>query len=149
MRIFIDADACPRLIKEIIYKAAQRTKTEIILVANSFLQVPFSPLIKTIIVGSGFNEADKRIANELNSGDLVITADIPLANIIVNKGGTALNPRGIIYTAENIKHKLATRNLMEQLRDNQMVFGGPPTFNKFDCQAFANQLDKILSTNRR
>jgi hypothetical protein len=145
MRIFIDADACPRPIKEILYRAAIRTQTELILVANQYLKTPISPLIKIIQVESGFDAADRKIADELHAGDLVITADIPLADIVIDKGGIALNPRGRLYTKDTIKQQLAVRNLMEHLRDNQMVSGGPPAFNKQDCQELANQLDKLLA----
>ena len=146
MKIFIDADACPKPIKEILYRAAIRTNTELILVANQFMHTPISPLIKKIQVSSGFDEADKRIVAEVNIGDIVITADIPLADLVTEKGGIALNPRGRLYTKDNIKHQLAMRNLMEQLRDNQLISGGPKTFNKQDCQELANQLDKLLSS---
>ena len=145
MRIFIDADACPKPIKEILYKAAIRTKTELILVANQFLKVPISPFIKIIQVSSGFDEADKRIVDETCAGDIVITADIPLANLVIDKGAVALNPRGRSYTKDTIRQQLATRNLMAQLRDTLQVSGGPPSFNKQDCQALANQLDKLLA----
>jgi uncharacterized protein YaiI (UPF0178 family) len=148
MRIFIDADACPRPIKEILYKAAIRTSTELILVANQYLKTPASALIKVVQVPSGFDEADKKIADELATGDIVITADIPLADIVIDKGGIALNPRGRLYTKENIKHQLAMRNLMEQLRDQQMISGGPSTFNKQDCQNLANNLDKLLANRK-
>jgi uncharacterized protein YaiI (UPF0178 family) len=145
MRIFIDADACPKPVKEILYRAAIRTKTELILVANQYIQIPASPLIRIIQVSSGFDEADKRIVEELHAGDLVITADIPLASFAVEKGGIALNPRGRLYTRDTIKQQLAMRNLMEQLRENQQISGGPASYNKLDCQALANQLDKLLA----
>jgi len=145
MRIFIDEDACPKPIKEILYRAAIRTQTELILVANQHLKIPASPLIRIIQVSSGFDEADKRIVDELNAGDLVITADIPLASLVIEKGGLALNPRGRLYTPDTIKQQLAVRNLMEQLRDNQQISGGPPSFNKLDSQVLANQLDKLLA----
>lgn len=145
MRIFIDADACPRPIKEILYRAAIRTKTELILVANQYLKIPISPLIKIIQVASGFDEADRRIVKEVEPGDIVITADIPLADLIIEKSGIALNPRGLLYTRNTIKHQLAMRNLMEQLRDNQQISGGPSAFSKQDCQALANELDKLLN----
>lgn len=145
MRVFVDADACPKVIKEILYKAAKRTHTELILVANHFFQIPISPLIKIIKVAAGFDEADQYIANQSNIGDLVITADIPLANIIVDKGGIALNPRGKLYTKDNIKYQLASRDLMAHLRDNQLISGGPAVFNKTDQQAFAKELDKLLN----
>ena len=145
MRIFIDADACPKVIKELLFRAALRTNRQLILVANHLFQIPFSPLIKHILVPSGFDEADKRIALEVQPGDLVITGDIPLADIIVNSGAIALNPRGKLYTRENIKQQLAMRNLMAQLRDDQLISGGPPAFNRNDVQALANQLDRLLS----
>jgi uncharacterized protein YaiI (UPF0178 family) len=144
MRIFIDADACPRVIKEILCRAAIRTQTPLILVANHVVQIPKSSFIRLITVAGGFDVADKKIAEEVAANDLVITADIPLADIVVSKSAIALNPRGTLYTAENIKHKLAMRNLMEHLRDNQLISGGPPTLNKTDHQALARQLDRIL-----
>ena len=145
MRIFIDADACPKAVKEILYRASIRTKTELVLVANSYLQVPSSEFITTIIVNSGFDEADKKIAQLVESFDLVITSDIPLADIVVSKNAHALNPRGTLYTKDNIKHTLATRNLIEQLRDNRLISGGAPPFTKANSELLANQLDKILS----
>ena len=148
MRIFIDADACPKVIKEILYRAAERTQTELILVANKILDVPRLPFIKAIKVAPGFDIADNRIVQELKAGDLVITADIPLADAVISKGGIALNPRGQLYTAENIKERLTMRNLMEQLRNIGEVSGGPATLNKSDRQAFANQLDRILMQRR-
>lgn len=148
MRIFIDADACPKVIKEILYRAAERTQTELILVANKFLDVPRSSMIRAIKVASGFDVADNRIVQEVHPGDLVITADIPLADAVISKGGMALNPRGQLYTVENIKERLTMRNLMEQLRGIGEISGGPAIFSKSDRQAFANQLDRIL-TNRK
>ena len=145
MRIFIDADACPKPIKEILYKAAIRTNTKLILVANQFMQTPISPLITTIQVAKVFDEADNRIVEEIDAGDIVVTADIPLASSVIEKDGIALNPRGRLYTKDSIKHQLAMRNLMEQLRNDQMISGGPKSFSKDDTQAFANQLDKLLA----
>jgi hypothetical protein len=145
MCIFIDADACPRPIKEILYRAAIRTNTQLILVANQYLKVPASLLIKIIQVSSGFDEADKKIVDMVHPGDIVITADIPLADLVIDKGGIALNPRGKLYTKDTIKQQLAVRNLMEHLRDNQQISGGPPSFSKQDCQALANELDKLLT----
>lgn len=145
MRIFVDADACPKPIKDILFRVADRTNTELILVANHYFQIPKSPLIKIVLVNSGFDEADKKIATEVKTGDLVITADIPLANIVIEKGCIALNPRGTLYTKETIKLALATRDLMTILRDNQIITGGgPPKLNNKDQQLLANQLDKIL-----
>lgn len=146
MRIFVDADACPKAIKEILYRAAVRTATQLILVANRAFYIPASPLIKIIIVPSGFDEADKRIAEELQAGDLVITADIPLAAVVIDKAGIALNPRGKLYTIDNIKQHLAMRNLMTELRDTQRISGGPPPLSKSDLQMLANQLNKLLLT---
>ncbi|MFN8769379.1 MAG: YaiI/YqxD family protein [Neisseriaceae bacterium] len=144
MRIFVDADACPKDIKEILFRAAKRTNTELILVSNHYSQIPVSSLIKIVLVNAGLDEADKKIAEEVKSNDLVVTADIPLADIVVGMGCIALNPRGKLYTKETIKLALATRDLMTTLRDNQIIFGGPAKLNKNDQQAFANQLDKIL-----
>ena len=147
MRIFVDADACPKVIKEVLFRAAVRTKTELILVANHLCKIPLSPLIKLILVPHGFDEADKRIATDILAGDLVITADIPLAASVVESGAIALNPRGKLYTKENIKQQLAVRNLMAQLRDDQLISGGPGAFNHNDTQALANQLDRLLIKN--
>lgn len=149
MRIFVDADACPKAIKELLYKAAIRTNTELILVANTYLITPISSLIKVIKVDKGFDVADVRIVEEINKGDLVITADIPLADFVTVKGGIAINPRGKLYTPDNIKLQLATRNLMSELRDNQVIRGGPGALNKLNIQAFANQLDKILANKNK
>jgi uncharacterized protein YaiI (UPF0178 family) len=148
MRIFIDADACPKAIKEILYRAAIRTQTELILVANQYLKIPVSPLIRIIQVPNGFDEADKRIVTELCVGDLVITADVPLASNVIEKGGIALNPRGRLYTPDSIKQQLAVRNLMEQLRDSGQISGGPASLSRQDCQDLANQLDKLLAKKK-
>lgn len=145
MRIFVDADACPKAIKEIIYRAGIRNKIEIYLVANRNLNIPVSPFIKMILVKSGFDEADNKIAMEVHPNDLVITGDIPLADIILSKGSTVLNPRGNFYTQENIKQKLALRNLMTQLREEQLIFGGAKVMTNNDTQTFANSLDKFLN----
>lgn len=148
MRIFVDADACPKVIKELLYKVALRTKTELILVANHFFITPISPLIQKVQVAAGFDEADNYIALHITNKDLVITADIPLADIVVGKGALALNPRGQLYTVENIKQQLATRNLLTQLRDSQLISGGPATFSKANQERLANQLDKILTNSK-
>lgn len=145
MKIWIDADACPKVIKEILYRAANRTKINLILVANQVLSIPPSPYIKKIQVSAGFDVADNYIANHLEPGDLVITADIPLANSVIEKEGTAINPRGELYTKSNIKERLSIRNLSEQLRSNGIISGGPAGLNKKDVQAFANSLDKFLT----
>ncbi len=145
MRIFIDADACPKPIKEILYKAAIRTNTELILVANQYIPIPISPLIRVIQVAKIPDEADNKIVEMINAEDIVITADIPLASNVINKDGVAINPRGRLYTKDSIKHQLAMRNLMEQLRNDQLISGGPKTFSKDDTHAFANQIDKLLA----
>ncbi len=145
MKIWVDADACPKMIKEVLYRAANRTKTTLILVANQPLSVPSSPYIKKIKVNSGFDVADNYISQHLEQGDLVITADIPLANAVIEKEGTAINPRGDLYTTSNIKERLSIRNLSEQLRSSGIISGGPSSLNKKDVQAFANSLDKFLT----
>ncbi len=148
-RIFVDADACPREIKELLFRAAKRTQTRVTLVANQSLATPRSEFIDTIVVPHGMNVADRRIVEEVTAGDLVITADIPLAADVVSAGGVALNPRGELYTDENVGERLAVRDLMDELRGGGMVTGGPSNFTPKDRQAFANQLDRWLSQNRR
>ncbi len=145
MRIWVDADACPKLMKEILYRAAIRTKTQVILVANQPLQTPLSPLIKKVQVPAGFDVADNYIIQNIEQNELVVTADIPLADAAIAKGGVALNPRGQFYTKENIKQQLAIRDLNAELRNNGMLTGGPAQLSQRDIQAFANCLDKMLS----
>jgi len=145
MRLWVDADACPNAIKEILYRAAQRAGVELTLVANQPLRTPPSPYIRSIQVPSGFDVADNRIAELVEQGDLVITADIPLAAAVVDRGALALNPRGELYTEENIKERLAMRNLMDELRGMGEVTGGPAALGKKDRQAFANALDRLLA----
>jgi uncharacterized protein YaiI (UPF0178 family) len=145
MQIWVDADACPAVIKDILYRAAERVKCALVLVANKPLQTPPSRFIKTMQVPSGFDVADNRIIELAQRGDLVITADIPLAAAVVEKGGYALNPRGEMYTRDNIGERLAMRNLMGELRNNGVMTGGPSALNHSDRQAFANQLDRLLT----
>lgn len=145
MQIWVDADACPRPIKEILFRAAVRTQTLTILVANQFLATPPSPFIKKFQVGAGFDIADNYIVQHMQAGDLVITADIPLADAAIAKGGTALNPRGELYTKENIKQRLSLRNFTMELRDSGVNVGGPSMLSQRDIQAFANYLDKLLT----
>jgi len=145
MTIWVDADACPRVIKEILYRAAERVQVELILVANRPLHTPPSRFIRSTRVGAGFDVADRHIAEAVQPGDLVITADIPLAADVVEKDATALNPRGEVYTEENIRERLAMRDLMDQLRSTGMETGGPTEFSKKDRMAFANALDRILA----
>lgn len=149
MRIWVDADACPNAIKDILYRAAERAGVELTLVANQPLRTPPSRHIRTMQVPSGFDVADNRIAELAVQGDVVVTADIPLAAAVVEKGALALNPRGALYTEENIRERLAMRNLMEELRSTGEVTGGPPTLGKKERQAFANQLDRLLARRKR
>lgn len=144
MQIWVDADACPNVIKEILFRAAERQKIEVILVANQALRVPRSPFIKTKQVGTGFDVADNYIAQNVQINDLVITADIPLAAQVIERQAQALNPRGEFYTLENIQQRLSMRNFMEELRSSGAITGGPAALNQQDRQAFANQLDRFL-----
>ena len=147
MHIFVDADACPNTIKDILFRAAMRAKVHTTLVANSRLVVPKSEFIHMMRVSAGFDVADDEIVARVASGDLVITADIPLAYAVVKKQAFALNPRGQMYTEDNIQERLATRDLMEQLRDTGVVSGGPGAMSKRDRQDFANHLDRIITQN--
>ena len=148
MHIWIDADACPKVIKEIIFRASQRTKTPVTLVANQYMTKPASPLIKAVQVPRGFDEADNYIVENLNPGDLVITADIPLAADAIDKDAHVINPRGEEYTKENIKQRLNMRDFMEQMRSTGEVSGGPAPLSQSDRQAFANALDRLLAKLR-
>ncbi len=145
MKIWVDADACPVVVKDILYKAAERTGTMLTLVANQFLRTPPSQYIHFLRVPSGLDVADNEIVRKMSSGDLVITADIPLAANVVEKGGYALNPRGELYTAENIRDRLSTRDFMDTLRSNGIETGGPAALTKRDRQTFANRLDTFLN----
>jgi uncharacterized protein YaiI (UPF0178 family) len=145
MKIWIDADACPNVIKDIIFRASERTKTKVILVANSPIKIPLNGLVSTIQVPKGFDLADEQILKDLAPCDLVITGDIPFADRAITKGAIAIDPRGELYSEQNIKDRLATRNLMEELRDMGMVGSGPKPFSLKDRQAFANKLDAILT----
>jgi uncharacterized protein YaiI (UPF0178 family) len=149
MHIWVDADACPNVIKEILYRAAQREKVLLTLVANQPLRTPPSPLINTIQVAAGFDVADNRIVQQVAPGDLVITADIPLAAAVIERQATAINPRGEHYTQDNIRQRLAMRNFMEEMRSIGEVTGGPPPITQSDRQAFANILDRLLAKQRR
>lgn len=144
IKIWVDADACPVVIKEILFRAAERTRIETILVANKLLRVPPSPFIRAFQVPGGFDVADNRIVEELQSGDLVITADIPLAAQVIAKGGHALNPRGEFYSTANIQERLAMRNFMEELRGSGVDISGPAAFSQNDRQALAAELDRFL-----
>ncbi|MEN8166236.1 MAG: YaiI/YqxD family protein [Pseudomonadota bacterium] len=149
MQIWVDADACPNVIKEILFRAADRTQTTVILVANQPLRTPASKFVTSIQVPGGFDVADNEIVKRLQQEDLVITADIPLASAVVEKGGHAINPRGERYTKDNIKQRLSMRNFMEELRSSGVDTGGPPSLNQSDRQAFANQLDRFLTQSKQ
>lgn len=148
MHIWVDADACPNMIKEVLFRAAKRTELPLTLVANHFLRTPPSPLIRAVQVEGGFDVADDFIANETRPGDLVVTADIPLAAAVMKKGGHALNPRGEFYTDDNIRERVAMRNFMDQMRASGVQTGGPPALNDRDKQRFANSLDAFLARAR-
>ncbi|MFL0797686.1 MAG: YaiI/YqxD family protein [Cellvibrionaceae bacterium] len=144
MPIWVDADACPVVIKEIILRAAERTKTQTTFVANHFIKTPPSTVISFIQVEKGFDIADNEIVRRMEAGDLVITQDIPLASETIDNDGIALNPRGELYTKANIRARLNMRDFMETLRSSGVETGGPPALNQADRQAFANELDKWL-----
>ncbi len=148
MRIWVDADACPNVIKEILFRAAERAHVTLTLVANQPIRTPPSQFIKALQVPAGFDVADDRIVELVEAGDLVITADIPLAAGVIDKGGHALDPRGESYTKDNIKERLAVRKLMDELRSSGVDTGGPATFSNADRHAFANKLDRFLSDSR-
>lgn len=142
--IWIDADACPKTVKEIVFKASFRLNITLVLVANSYQIIPHHDLIRLIIVGKKLDEADQYIVDNLEAYDLVITADIPLAAKVVEKEGIAVNPRGEIYTEENIGEILSMRDFMKELRDGGSITGGPSSFGPKDIQQFANSLNKLL-----
>lgn len=144
MKIYVDADACPVVIKDILFRAAERKQIQTVLVANQLIRVPPSRFISALTVSSGFDEADNEIVRRCEAGDLVITADIPLAADVLAKGGMALNPRGELYSSDTIKQKLTMRDFMETMRASGVHTGGPAPLSQSDRQAFANQLDKIL-----
>ncbi len=145
MQIWVDADACPKAVKEILFRVAERTTILTTLVANQFLQMPASGYIKFLQVSSGYDVADNEIIKRMMIGDLVITADIPLAYEVLEKGGHAINPRGELYSQDTIKDRLSMRDFMDTLRSSGIDTGGPTALNSRDIQAFANQLDKFLA----
>jgi uncharacterized protein YaiI (UPF0178 family) len=145
MNIWVDADACPAVIKDILYRAAERLKIAMTLVANKPLRTPPSQYIKTLQVPRGIDVADSHIVKELAPGDLVITADIPLASDVIAKGARALNPRGELYSPENIQERLALRNYLDELRGTGERTGGPAALDNTDRKRFADQLDRLLS----
>lgn len=149
MTIWVDADATPQDVKRILFKGAIREETSLVLVANVPLRHPDSPYLSCRVVEDGFNVADDWIAENVDSGDLVITADIPLAARVVEKGATALNPRGTLYTQDNVQGILATRNLMDDLRGASLIEGGgPPPYTKKDAQKFASAFNSFMVKNR-
>ncbi|MBT5485219.1 MAG: YaiI/YqxD family protein [Gammaproteobacteria bacterium] len=148
MKVWIDADACPVVIKEILFKAARRTGIQLTLVANQSMQTPPDKNITSLQVPQGFDVADDEIVKLVEAGDLVITSDIPLASEVIEKGGQALSPRGELFTPNNIGGRLNMRDFMDTMRSSGVHGGGPPPLNKQDRQAFANQLDRILTKDK-
>lgn len=148
MEIWVDADACPAVVREILFRAARRTGVPLVLVANQPIRVPPVPNIRTLQVASGFDQADNTIVERLKPGDLVVTADIPLAAEVIDKGGHALNPRGEMYTPGTVRQKLAMRDFMETMRSSGVHGGGPGGYGQRERQAFANALDRFLASAR-
>lgn len=148
MAIWVDADACPKVIKDILYRAAEREKIVVTLVANQRLSIPASAYLRTLQVAAGFDVADNEIVSRAAAGDLVITADIPLAAEVIEKGAIALNPRGERYTEATIRERLNIRDFMDIMRASGVHTGGPATLNQRDRQQFANELDKWLLQQR-
>jgi uncharacterized protein YaiI (UPF0178 family) len=144
-KIWVDADACPVVIKEILFRAAERTQTELILVANQFIKTPPSKVIKSLQVSAGFDVADNEIVKRMSANDLIITSDIPLADEVITKGGHALSSRGERFTKETIKSRLGIRDFMETLRSSGIQTGGPSALSQQDRKAFADQLDRWLA----
>lgn len=149
MPIWVDADACPKVIKEVLYRAAEREQMMVTLVANQSLSVPPSRFLRTLRVPAGFDVADNEIVQRAEVGDLVITADIPLAAEVMEKGAIALNPRGERYSEATIRERLTMRDFMDTMRASGVQTGGPPTLNQRDRQQFANELDKWLQQQRK
>lgn len=149
MKIWVDADACPAVIREILFRAAQRTSIELTLVANQSVQVPRTPNIRTLQVAAGFDVADNEIVKRVGPGDLVITSDIPLAADVIAKGGIALSPRGELHSADNIKARLNMRDFMDTMRASGVQTGGPPALSQTDRKNFADNLDRILTRSAK
>lgn len=149
MQIWVDADACPNVIKEVLFRAAERTGMMVTLVANQTIRTPPSKFLRTLRVEAGFDVADNEIVKRTEPGDLVVTADIPLAAEVIEKGGVALNPRGERYTTETIKERLNMRDFMDTMRASGVQTGGPPALNQRDRQQFANELDKWLQQAKK
>lgn len=149
MKIWVDADACPNVVKEILFRAADRAKVNVTLVANQYIRTPPSPFLRSIQVEQGFDVADNYIVQQAEAGDLVITADIPLADELITKGAHALNPRGELYTKDTIKQRLQMRDFMETMRSSGVQTGGPAPLSQADRQNFANKLDTFLAKNHK
>jgi uncharacterized protein len=147
LKIWVDADACPKIIKEILYNAALKRLITVTFVANQFLQLPSSPNIHFLKVRAGFDVADNEIVRRVSAGDLVVTADIPLAQEVLDKGGLALNPRGELYSLDTIAAKVTLRDFYDTMRSSGLQTGGPPAITQSDRRLFANELDKILTRN--
>jgi len=145
----VDADACPQVIKEILFRAAERAQVLTTLVANTPLRIPPSLFIRSVRVAKGFDVADHHIVQQMEPGNLVVTADIPLAAAVIARGAHALDPRGELYSEDNVHERLAVRNLMQELRSTGALLGGPAPFGQSDRQLFANQLDRFLTRHRR
>ena len=145
MQIWVDADACPVVIREILFRAAERTGVTMTLVANKPVRLPVAQNLRFVQVPAGFDAADKRIVELMVPGDLVITADVPLAAAAIEKGGVALNPRGELYTSENVRERLSVRNFLDELRGSGVHTGGPAALSQRERQMFANQLDRLLA----
>jgi len=145
LKIWIDADACPKIVKEVVFKASFRLKISVCLVANSYMSVPQDPLVRLVQVEKGADIADFYIVEHVDENDLVITADIPLAALVVDKGAIAINPRGELYTEENIGERLSMRDFMQGLRDSGMDTGGPPPLGPKDKERFVNSFNQILT----
>jgi uncharacterized protein YaiI (UPF0178 family) len=145
MQIWVDADACPLVIKQILYRAAERSQIRTTLVANKPLAVPRSKFVRAIQVGRGFDVADNEISRRVAAGDLVVTADIPLAADVIARGAQALNPRGELYSADNIRERLAMRDLLEKLRETGVQTQGPAPLDHSDRKRFADALDRLLA----
>lgn len=146
--IWVDADACPTVVREIVLRAADRARVRTTFVANQRLKLDRSPYVHFVQVEAGLDAADRRIVELMRRGDLVITADVPLAASVIEAGGTALNPRGELYTEENVRERLSMRNFLDELRGSGVSTGGPPALDQRDRQAFANQLDRWIAKRR-
>ena len=144
-KIWVDADACPNLIKNVIFRLADNRQVDVVLVSNHYVKTPNSRFVSAKQVGKGFDEADNEIIALMSGGDLVVTGDLPLANDVIQRRGFAINPRGTVYDEENIKSHLSRRDLMEDLRDSGVVSGGPSALNKKNVQEFANAIDRLVT----